>query len=262
VADWNPDQYERFRAQRSQPFHDLLGLLQAAPRPRVLDLGCGTGELTRVLHERIVASATLGIDSSEAMLAKAARQECAGLRFVKGDIGRAPDEHPGPWDVVFSNAALHWLPDLREAVRALTPLLAPGGQLAVQVPMNFDHASHVTAAEIAREAPFAAELGGYTRPALVYPPEELAELLYALGYVEQRVRLEIYAHELPRRADVVEWVKGTLLVDYEQRLRPESFAAFMARYVERLLPRLGAVDPYLYPFKRLLFWGRRPPGSP
>ena len=74
---------------------------------------------------------------------------------------------------------------------------------------------------------------------------------------EQHVRLQVYAHRLARRDDVVEWVKGTLLTDYEKRLPPELFARFLARYRERLLPRLSDRRPYFYPFKRILIWATR-----
>src|SRR5262245_43458962 len=98
---WNPEQYNRFRAERSAPFFDLLALVRPIAGMRVIDLGCGTGELTRELHQRLGARETLGIDSSTAMLEKAAAHAGDGLSFARGDIGEfAP---PASFDLVFSN---------------------------------------------------------------------------------------------------------------------------------------------------------------
>src|SRR3954447_15192708 len=107
--DWNPTQYERFRNERSQPFFDLLDLVQPRPDMRVVDLGCGTGELTRDLHRRIAARETIGIDNSPAMLTRSAAFAGAGLSFRSGDIGEFTANHE--FDLIFSNAALHWVPD-------------------------------------------------------------------------------------------------------------------------------------------------------
>ena len=88
-------------------------------------------------------------------------------------------------------------------------------------------------------------------------PETYAAVLDRLGYVAQHVRLQVYVHHLDSRAGVVEWVKGTLLTEYERRLSPEDFARFLERYRARLLPLLEDARPYLYPFKRILMWGQR-----
>src|SRR5512140_1523706 len=107
ASPWRPEQYEKFRDERSAPFFDLLALVEPCPGGRVLDLGCGTGELTRALHARAQASETMGIDSSETMLVKSAAFAGEGLRFNQADIETfSPVE---PFDVVFSNAALQWV---------------------------------------------------------------------------------------------------------------------------------------------------------
>ncbi len=102
---WNPTQYEKFKEERSQPFFDLMNLLET-PRSRikVIDLGCGTGELTAELHHFVRADQTTGLDSSEQMLLKAQVFAENNLNFVKGDIQTwSPSED---YDVIFSNAAL------------------------------------------------------------------------------------------------------------------------------------------------------------
>jgi trans-aconitate 2-methyltransferase len=257
VADdcWNPAQYGRFRAERTQPFLDLLALVRPHPGMRVVDLGCGTGELTRHLHRSLQARETLGVDASPAMLAKSAAFVAEGLRFVEGDAAAFADDVA--WDLVFSNAALHWVPDHPGLLARLTAALAPGGQLAVQVPANFDHPTHTIAAALAAEAPFRDALGGGADPPGVLRPEEYAVLLARLGHRVQHVRLQVYGHELPSRDEVVEWVKGSLLTTYQRRLPADLWETFLSRYRDRLLPALDDRRPYFYPFKRILFWATR-----
>jgi trans-aconitate 2-methyltransferase len=253
---WNPEQYERFRAEREQPFHDLVALITRRPAGRVVDLGCGTGLLTAALHHELHAGETLGVDSSDAMLERARALGVSGVRFVRGDITEwEPD---APADVVFSNAALQWLPDHPALFKRLTGMLAPGGELAVQVPANFDHVSHALAAQVAGEEPYASAMGHYVRTFAVLAPEAYATLLHELGFATQTVRLQVYGHVLESVDSVVEWVRGTLLTDYASRLPDALYTQFVERYRERLHASLGDQRPYFYPFKRILLWGRCP----
>jgi trans-aconitate 2-methyltransferase len=259
---WNPAQYERFRDERSRPFFDLMALVRPGQEMRIVDLGCGTGELTRKLHERMGAKETLGVDSSDAMLGKCQGQVTAGLSFAKGDLAElaatwSTAESPPIFDLVFSNAAIHWVPDHERLLAQLTRALAPRGQIAIQIPANEDHPAHVTARVLAAEEPFAAALGGWTHREPVHPPERYAAWLHRLGYAEQDVRLQVYGHVLASREGVLEWVKGTLLTDYERRLGP-LYPTFFERYSARLIAALEDQRPYFYPFKRILFWGQRP----
>jgi trans-aconitate 2-methyltransferase len=253
---WNPERYDRFRDERRRPFFDLLALVRPRPAMRVVDLGCGSGELTAELHRHVRAADTLGLDSSAAMLAKSEAFVGDGLRFARADIA---DFTAGPtYDLVFSNAALHWLPDHETLFGRLTAALAAGGQLAVQMPANFDHPSHTVAAEVAAEPSFRDALGGRAHAAHnVRAPEEYARLLDRLGYAEQHVRLQVYGPHLASREEVVQWTSGTLLTEYERRLAADDYARFVARYRERLMPRLEDTRPYFFTFKRLLLWGLR-----
>ncbi len=253
---WDPDSYQRFERERSQPFHDLVALVRPRSAMRIVDLGCGTGQLTRRLHEQLLARETLGLDRSEAMLERARPLAGGGLRFEVADIARWPDSG-ALYDLVVSSAALQWLPDHPALLARLTGALAPGGQLAVQMPANFDHPSHVVAAEIARESPFREALGNRAHATNVLAPERYAELLDRLGYAEQHVRLQVYAHRLASRDEVFAWVEGTLLVGYRERLPGDLFDRFVARYRERLLACLEDRQPFLFAFKRILVWAAR-----
>jgi trans-aconitate 2-methyltransferase len=252
MADvWDPEQYARFQRERSQAFFDLAELVRWRPAMRVVDLGCGTGELTRVLHERLAADETVGLDSSPAMLERAAAHAGGGVRFERGDIASWRGER---LDLVFSNAALHWVEDHPALFARLRAALGPNGQLTVQVPANHDHPSQIVAQEIAREAPFAEALGGWVRRSPVLGPAAYAELLHGLGAREQVVQLRVYGHNLPSRDAVAEWLKGTTLTDYQRRLPEDLYAGFLARYEERLRGRLPDTRPYYFTFQRVLMW--------
>lgn len=252
---WNPAQYDRFKAERQQPFFDLVAMVRRRPDMSVVDLGCGTGELTAVLHGQLAAASTLGIDRSPAMLDQARAHAAAGLEFRAGDIGG--DLPAGPYDLVISNAALHWLPDHARLIARLTGLLASGGQLAVQVPANHEQATHTVAARVAASEPFRSALGGWTAPVHVLPPVDYARLLHSLGYAEQCVELRVYGHVLESRDGVVEWVKGTTLTAYREHLTDDLYAAFVARYRAELLDELPDARPFFFPFSRILMWARR-----
>lgn len=254
-STWSPEQYNRFYTERRQPFFDLLALVHPRSQMRVIDLGCGTGELTRVLHQRLAARETLGVDSSETMLAHMQSATENGLRFMRDDLREhLSDSH---YDLVFSNAALHWIPDHDQLFDRLTAALAPGGQLAVQMPANQDHLSQLVAAEVATEEPFRQALAGYVRPPLIMAPEAYALLLRRLGYRDQHVRVQVYGHSFTGRDEIVEWQKGTLLTHYQERLPPPLFAPFLDRYRSRLLPQLDDRKPYFFLMKRLLLWAQR-----
>lgn len=252
---WDPQQYDRFREERQQPFYDLLKLVVPNKGMRVLDLGCGTGELTREMHRQLKARSTVGVDSSAAMLAGATELREPGLSFRRGLIEETAEE--GAFDLVLSNAALHWVDDHRRILGRLAGALAPGGQLAVQMPANQDHPTHAVADALAREEPFAGPLGGVGARQHVLPVEAYAPLLARLGFQSQSVRLQVYLHRLPSREGVLEWVKGAMLTDMKKRLNDELYEHFLARYRERLLPLLVDEKPYLYTFKRIFLWARK-----
>jgi trans-aconitate 2-methyltransferase len=131
------------------------------------------------------------------------------------------------------------------------------GQLAVQMPAMHDEASHVVATELIAEEPFRSACGGWRKPQPVLTPDAYARLLFKLGFKAPMVRLIVYPHILAAPDDVVEWVKGTLLAEYSRHLSPEHFDRFLGAYRERLLARLDASRPYLFPFKRILIWAQR-----
>jgi trans-aconitate 2-methyltransferase len=262
---WNPDQYERFRAERAAPVFDLLALVRPKPDPRVVDLGCGTGEWTQHVHRTLSARATIGVDRSPAMLAKAGSRVAPGLTFELEDIGRWAEgalRRGDRYDLVFSNAALHWVSGHETLLGMLRALLGPGGQMAVQMPNNDDHPAHVVAREVSREPEFAAALPREDAGARLLAPEAYAALLHRLGFTSQHVRVQVYPHVLASRDEVIEWVRGSLLTTAESSLGPGVFARFLDRYRTRLFERLPDDRPFFYPFKRLHLWGQLASDAP
>jgi trans-aconitate 2-methyltransferase len=259
---WDPAQYAKFEAERTKPFLDLMegaaARMTDAAGPRVLDLGCGSGELTLRLHERLGASETVGVDSSTAMLSKTralAAPSSGRVRFVESDL--RDYREPARYDLVFSNAALQWCDDHPSLLASLRDLVAPGGLFAVQVPANGDYPTHRIADSMARDAEWRGKLDGSHVGRRVLAPEEYARTLWKLGFEEPDVRLQVYAHVFPDRTRVLEWVKGTLLTSAKSRLDPESHARYLAEYERRLYAELPDEKPFFYPFKRVLFWARR-----
>jgi trans-aconitate 2-methyltransferase len=263
MADWDPEQYERFAAERAQPFWDLAALVEAHAVPGALrrghDLGCGTGELTARLAERLGVADMTGSDTSPAMLARASAHQRPGLRFEEQDLARWTS--PGDHDLVFANASLQWVPDHPGVIARWWAALRTGGHLALQVPASSDHPSHRIAAEVAAAEPFRSAMHGAPPPdpvaRNVLAPEQYAIVLDRLGARDQHVRLQVYGHRLGSSADVVEWVKGTSLTRIFQALPAELHDAFVDTYRRRLVETLGDARPYFYPFKRILCWARK-----
>jgi trans-aconitate 2-methyltransferase len=254
VDTWNPAQYDKFRSEREQPFFDLLALVRPTAGMRAVDLGCGTGKLTRLLHARLNARETVGIDRSARMLADARRGDLPeGLRFEVNTIEAF--DAAGNYDLILSNAAFHWIEDHATLIPRLARALGSGGQLAFQIPAMHDSPSHTLADDLAATE-FRDDLKGWRRPQPVLTPDAYSRLLYQAGFAEQRVHLAVYAHVLPSRDDVVEWMKGTLLTEYERHLPPERFPAFLEAYKKRLVTALADERPFFFPFKRILCWAR------
>lgn len=258
---WNPQQYHRFQRERAQPFEDLAAQIlpfsaqdPSLVAPRLLDLGCGTGELTRQLADRLGAKQALGLDSSPEMLAKAEAQQRPGLTFQLGEIQSLTSLQG--WEVVFSHAALQWVPDHLGLLARLLPTLDPGAQIAWQMPDNYAHPSHVVLAEQVA-SPRWQPLLGPPRPVEVLPLERYAEILWAHGLHEQRCQARVYGHVLEDADAVVEWMRGTALTAYLPKLEPGDQAAFVAEYRQRLAQREGGQRPYFFAFRRVLLWGRK-----
>jgi len=258
--DWNPDTYARFAELRARPFWDLAERIDTtSPIESMADLGCGPGDLTRALADRLGTASAIGVDSSAAMLSRASGQATDRCRFEGGDIATWTSEQFV--DLVIANASLQWVPDHRAVIERWASQLTACGQLAIQVPANADHPSHTCSATVAEREPFRSAMGG-TPPAdpvgaNVLAPEAYAELLHDLGFEDPDVRLVVYPQVMPSSATVVDWTRGTSLTRFFTALPDDLHERFVDAYRSELLVAIGDRAPYFYAFKRILMNARR-----
>jgi trans-aconitate 2-methyltransferase len=254
--NWNVAVYEQFASERARPFLDLVGRIPDGPVRSVVDLGCGTGEMTRLLVERWPEAVVLGVDSSPEMLAAARPRAIPGrLHFEPGDAGRF--QPAAPVDVLISNATLHWLPDHERLIPRLAGCVGRGGTLAIQMPGNFDAPSHTLMRAVAADGPWAQALAAVLRPDPVQPLAFYAETLLGLGFSVDAWETT-YLHVLHGADPVLAWVRGTALRPVLGALGPDQAAAFVARYAERLRAAYPAGPAgTLFPFRRVFFVARR-----
>lgn len=231
MTTWDPGQYLRFRELRLRPALDLLARVDPdGPPGLVVDLGCGPGNLTARLAERWPTAEVIGVDASPSMLA-AARRDHPGLSWVEADL--AAYRPPRPADVVFSNAALHWLPDHRALLPTLLGRVAPGGRLAVQVPDEWDAPSHTAGFEIARSDRWRARLGDAMDDQPLLTAAEYLDVLLPVA-ADVDLWTTTYHHVLAGPDPVVEWFEGSFLRAFLSRLDEADGEAFVAEYAARM----------------------------
>lgn len=253
---WDPAQYLRFAGERMRPAVDLLARIGAEAPATVVDLGCGTGNLAPLLLARWPAAQLTGVDGSPEMLARA-RAENPRAVFVQADIGRW--RPPAPVDVLYSNAALHWI-DRHERLipRLLEEAVAPGGTLAIQMPRNFAAPSHASIVETIEQGPWRAKLEPHLRREPVASPAAYWRLLEGRA-AELQVWESEYLQVLSGEAPVAEYTKGTWLKQFLDRLGDAERQAFEADYRARVRAWYPpeADGRTLFPFRRLFIVARR-----
>lgn len=256
VFDWNPAQYLKFGGERMRPAIDLLARIDTDAPKRVVDLGCGAGNISRLLAARWPEAEIIGVDSSLEMLNKARDRAPLKVRFERHDIGQW--KPTGATDVIYCNAALHWLDDHAVLFPRLFGELAPGGTLAVQMPRNHRAPSHTCMVEAAMAGPWLDVLTPILRTDPVRDPEFYYDALASLAVSVDLWHSE-YVHVLSGDDPVVEWTKGSALKPLIDALdgahRGEFLEAYRSR-IRRAYPRRsdGAT---LFPFCRLFIVARR-----
>lgn len=246
---WNPDQYLKFSEPRLRPALDLLARIDSAAPHRVCDLGCGAGNVTGFLKRRWPNSHVTGVDDSESMLAKA-KSSHPDIEWIHHGIDGW--KASTPYDVVYSNAALHWLPNHGELFRTLLGLVEPGGWLAIQMPRNFLAPSHTLVTETVLAGRWKAKLEHLLAPPPVAEPRFYLELLSPLVAKVDIWETE-YLQVLEGSDPVKEWVKGTWLKQFLDALTPDEAPLFEAEYASRVSkaypPLSDGSTPF--PFRRL-----------
>lgn len=250
---WDPQQYLAYADERGRPFADLVCRIGAEQPGAVVDLGCGPGNLTATLAARWPTARVVGIDSSEAMVARAPAGE--RLEFVVGDLRdwAAGEEAV---DVLVSNAALQWVPGHLALLPQLASRVATGGWFAFQVPGNFGQPSHTIRAELAAQPPYAEHVAGVAVPSSHDPADYLA----AFDAQEWQVDAweTTYLHVLKGRDAVFEWVRGTGARPTLQALPDDLRGEFVAEFKQRLAQAYPETPHgVLLPFRRIFVVARR-----
>jgi trans-aconitate 2-methyltransferase len=246
---WSPQQYLKFSQPRLRPALDLLSHISLADPKRIYDLGCGAGNVTSALLARWPDALIVGVDSSSQMLASAAKA-LPQVRWMQQRLDEWRADSAA--DLIYSNAALQWLPDHPHLFERLLASLAVNGILAVQMPRNFGAPSHTLISETALSAPWRAKLETLVVPPPVAEPSVYYSLLAPFARSLDIWETE-YLQVLTGEDPVKEWTKGTALVPFLERLSPAEQTQFESDYAQRLrgaYPR-RADGTTLFPFKRL-----------
>jgi trans-aconitate 2-methyltransferase len=252
MATWDANQYLKFAEERSRPFFDLLSQVRLEAPASVVDLGCGTGSLTRTLADRWPRARVVGVDNSADMLKKAEPVAIPGrLDFVQADLN---DWSPTtPLDLIVSNAAFHWMPDHEPLFARLAKTIAPGGMMAVQMPHRFQTPSQHAVEQTSADPRWATLLAGVgLNQESVKPVEWYVRVLYKLGFTVNAWETT-YVHVLTGDDPVLEWIKGTGLRPLLDRLGPQQgeFLSDLGARLRQAYPQEEGVT--LFPFPRVFF---------
>lgn len=252
MPSWDPNQYLKFAAERTQPCYDLIHRIALSSPARIADLGCGPGNSSLALRNRWPDAEITGVDSSAEMIEKA-RESYPQGRWEVGDA--ATWQAPGPLDLIFSNAMLQWVPDHEAVCRRLIDQLAPGGALAVQVPAHYDSPLHAEIFAVSREPQWNERMHDARGALTNHPPAFYYDAL--IGHVS---RLDIwettYQHVVDGPESVIEWFRATGLRPFLDALTPGSERQ---QFEQLLLDRYTVTYPrrpngrVLFPFRRLFF---------
>ncbi|MGD9529844.1 trans-aconitate 2-methyltransferase [Pseudonocardia sp.] len=236
---WDPSLYLAFDDDRARPFHDLLARIAATTPRRVVDLGCGPGNLTEVLRTHWPGALVSALDSSAEMVA-AARER--GVDAEQADVTRWTP--PPDADVVVTNAVLQWVPRHLDLLPKWLRAMPSGAWFAMQVPANFAAPSHTLPRDLAPAVP---ALG-----AAVASPAEYADVLAGVA-AHVDVWETTYLHQLTGEDPVLRWVSSTALRPVRDALPEADYATFRAELARRLRAAYPARSDGTtwFPFRRV-----------
>jgi trans-aconitate 2-methyltransferase len=252
---WNPEIYNKFKNIRYQPFYDLADFIEPVNGMKAIDLGCGTGEQTAILADKFKEADFLGVDSSAEMLEQSKALETDNLHFRKATTEEtiASGEK---WDLIFSNAALQWSDNHEILFAKLLKLLNSKGQFAVQMPVQPENKLNTILLELVNEEPFKTYLNGFTRDSPVLSIDEYAQTLFDGGLEDIQILQKVYPIIANDHDTLYNFISGSALIPYIERLKGEEQALFITTYKERIAEHFPKL-PAIYSFKRILLYGKK-----
>jgi trans-aconitate 2-methyltransferase len=250
MSAWDAGLYLQFANERARPAADLISHIDLRNPAHIIDIGCGPGNSTQMLHERWPQAAVTGVDSSSEMLAKAQSLH-PEWKWIQADAATWRTEHS--FDLVFSNAALHWVPDHAELFPRLLDFVAPGGVFAVQMPANFHAPAHRIMAEAAQEPLWREALQNASAGIGVESLPFYYDLLQPLA-----LRLDLweteYLHIMDGPEAILEWIRATGMRPYLQALpddrQRKQFQDLCLERLRKSYPQRQS-GKVLFPFRRI-----------
>jgi len=254
VITWEPQTYLRYADIRFRAGIDLIARIPKLDYPVIYDLGCGTGHLTSILADTFPHSKVTGIDSSLEMLSEA-RREFPTLEWRQADI--TSWHPPTPPHLIYTNAALQWVPAHETLLPSLLSKLLPGGVLATQVPRHFESPSHLGLKELVMQSEWRTAL----EPLLLAPIPSPDTYWRWLSPHARNLDIweTLYLQVLDGNDPVVNFMRGTALRPFLSAL-PENEAG---KFIEAFAERMAAAYPpqasgqTLFPFRRLFVVAQR-----
>jgi trans-aconitate 2-methyltransferase len=249
---WNPGTYNQFKEERYQPFYDLISHIHPRPRMQIIDLGCGTGELTKILADRFKESTVLGIDSSAEMLSQTPKQE--NLTFLRSSI-ETQVENNDQWDLIVANASLQWVENHHHLFSRIFSKLSENGQVAIQMPSQKENKLNQLLVELAREAPYDGFLQGSIRHSPVLSLDDYTSLFFNSGVKEVVIYQKVYPLIVKSTDSLYEFISGTALIPYLEKLPDDLKIEFEQEFKNRIAKSFTS-SPLIYAFKRIILFGQ------
>lgn len=254
---WDPEKYNQFKTIRYQPFFDLSALISPDGLKNAVDIGCGTGEQTKILSEKFDTASFLGIDPSTEMLVKSGELKSERLHFKQSTVEAfITASKEKSWDLIFSNAALQWSNDHLILFPRLISLLSPTGQLAIQMPVQKENVLNRLLLGLVQEEPYAGFLKGWKRESPLLGMDEYAQIMFENGLSNLHILQKVYPIIANSAEDLFDFISSSSLIPYLERMTTSQQELFTAAFKRRIQKEFNRY-PAIYAFKRLLLYGRK-----
>ena len=252
MSKWNPELYLKFKIQRTQPAKDLISRIKVEYPDRILDIGCGPGNSSNELKNRWRRAEILGLDSSETMVKKAIN-DYPDINFVLADATGSLG-YLGKFDVVFSNAAMQWMPGIDVLLPKLFEMLNPGGVLAMQIPNPSTMPIQTAVEKTAGQEKWGNRFKGFHNGLYLYEPGYYYNILTGLSD-DVSLWETHYHHVMPDHEAIVEWYSSTGMKPYLALLEDKEKEQFCAEVLDILKQEypLQINKNVLFPFRRIFF---------